>query len=171
MNKKNLLKSPVLLDKVHDVASFDCGEEALNEYLTRFAYINNKHSSSRSYVTCRNNRVVGYYTLTIGSVTQEEATSRVSKGMAIHRPIPVIILARLAVDRNEQGTGIGKELLKDALIRAVQGADIISGRAILVHAKNKAAKGFYQKYGFESSTIDEYHLLLLLKDIKKTLEI
>lgn len=171
MNKKYFLKSPVLLDNSHDVSSFDCGEETLNDYLIQFAYINNKHSSSRTYVACRDNKVVGYYTLTIGSVTHEEATSRVSKGMAVHRPVPVIILARLAVNQNEQGTGIGKALLRDALIKATQGADIISGRAILVHAKNRKAKDFYQKYGFEPSPIDEYHLFLLLKDIKKTLKI
>ena len=171
MNKKQSLKSPVLLTKSHDVSSFDCGEEALNDYLMRFAYINNQHGSSRTYVTCIDNRVVGYYTLTIGSVTHEEATSRASKGMPLHRPIPVIILARLAIDQEEQRKGIGKALLQDALIKAVQGSGIIGGRAILVHAKNKKAKDFYQKYGFEPSPIDEYHLLLLLKDIKKTLNI
>jgi GNAT superfamily N-acetyltransferase len=171
MNKKQSIKSPALLDKSHDVSSFDCGEEALNDYLAQFAYINNKHSSSRTYVACIDNRIVGYYTLTIGSVTHEEAASRTSKGMALHRPIPVIILARLAIDQNEQGKGIGKALLKDALIKATRGADIIGGRAILVHAKNKKAKDFYQKYGFEPSPIDEYHLFLLLKDIKKTLKI
>jgi len=170
-NKKPLLKSPLLLSKIHDVSSFDCGEEALNEYLSRFAYINNQHSSSRTYVTCRDNRVVGYYTLTIGSVAKEAVPSRIAHGLAFHRPIPVIILARLAVDQSEQGVGIGKALLRDALVRCVQGADIIGGRAILVHAKNKKAKNFYQQYGFESSPIDDYHLYLLLKDIKKTLGI
>lgn len=168
-NKKTYLKSPALLNKNHNTNSFDCGEKALNEYLIKFAYINNQHSYSRTYVTCRNNQVMGYYTLTIGSVTHEKAPSRIRKGLSINRPIPIIILARLAVDKNKQGLGIGKSLLKDALIKSVKGAEHIGGRAVLVHAKNKKAKSFYQKYGFEQSPIDEYHLYLLLKDIKKTL--
>lgn len=171
MNKKHSPKYPVLLDQSHDLCSFDCGDSALNNYLRQFAYINNRHGSSRTYVTCQDNQVIGYYTITIGSVSHEAATSRITTGMAPHRPIPVIILARLAIDLKKQGSGIGKGLLKDALIRATQGADIIGGRAILVHAKDRHAKDFYQKYGFEPSPIDDFHLYLLIKDIKKTLSI
>ena len=170
MNKKQPLKSPVLLDKNHLVDSFDCGIEALNDYLIKYAYTNNKNSSSRTYVSCRDNRVVAYYTITPGSVTKQDVPSRVGKGLASH-PVPVIILARLAVDISEHGSGIGRSLLQNALIRIINAVDIIGGRAVLVHAKNKSAKSFYLKYGFEESPIDSFHLYLLVKDIKKTLEI
>lgn len=169
MNKEQALKSPVLLDKSHDVADFDCGIEALNVYLKQFAYINNQNSSARTYVALRGNRTVGYYTLTPGSVAREETPQRISKGLARH-PVPVIILARLAVDKKEQGVGLGKGLLKDALLRIISAADIIGGRAVLVHTKDEKARSFYEKYGFESSPIDQFHLYLLLKDINKTLK-
>lgn len=103
-----------------------------------------------------------------GSVTLEEAPSRVAKGLA-RRPIPIILLARLAVDRTAQGSGLGKALLRDALLRIVQAADSIGGRAVLVHAKHDRAKAFHEPFGFEPSPIDQFHLFLLLKDLKKTL--
>ena len=168
MSKQTPLKSPVLLDKSHVVMDFDCGSAPLNKYLVRFAYENNRNRSSRTYVAARDKKVVGFYTLTPGSVSREDAPSRVTKGLANH-PIPVIILARLAVDTSEKGTGLGKGLLKDALARIVEAADIIGGRAVLVHGKDDAAKSFYQKFGFEQSPLDPFHLFLLLKDIKKTL--
>jgi GNAT superfamily N-acetyltransferase len=164
------LKPPVLLDTSHVTDDFDCGVEALNEYLKRFAYVNNQNSSSRTYVAVRETRVVGYYTVTPGAVVREDTPLRVAHGLARH-PVPVIVLARLAVDRTEQGIGLGKALLKDALLRIVQAADLIGGRAVLVHAKNERAKAFYQRFGFEPSPIDDLHLYLLLKDIRKTLEV
>lgn len=167
-NKAQPLKAPVPLEAFHAIDDFDCGDEALNTYLRKFARINNQNSSARTYVTARNERVVGYYTLTPGAVTKQEAPQRVGKGLADH-PLPVIVLARLAVDKSEQGTGLGKGLLKDALLRIVGAADIIGGRAVLVHAKNSQAKSFYEHFGFEPSPIDQFHLYLLLKDIKKTL--
>ena len=168
MSKEYPLKTPVLLEGLHGTDDFDCGDETLNTYLKKFARINNQNSSARTYVAARNNRVVGYYTLTPGSVVKEDAPQRVGKGLANH-PIPVIILARLAVDKTEQGAGIGKGLLRDALLRVTGAADIIGGRAVLVHAKDKPAKSFYEHFGFEPSPIDQFHLYLLLKDIKKTL--
>ena len=113
----------------------------------------------------RDNRVVGYYSLAAASVQHEEAAPRVAKGLAKH-PIPVVLLARLAVDQSEKGKGLGTALLKDALVRSLQGADIIDCRAVLIHAKDQAAQTFYRKFGFESSPIDEFHLFLLMKDIK-----
>lgn len=168
MSKKLPLESPVLLSQAHDVDGFDCGAETLNTYLRRFAFINNQNSSARTYVALRGYRVVGYYTLTPGSVTREEVPQRVKQGLARH-PIPIILLARLAVDQTEQGTGLGKDLLRDALLKVVRAADIIGGRALLVHAKDEKAQSFYEHFGFEPSPIDSYHLYLLLKDIKKTL--
>lgn len=168
MNNEHPLKAPVLLEEFHSVDGFDCDVEALNTYLKKFALANNKNSSAKTYVATRDNQVVGYYTIAAGSVAQEEAPERIRKGLAKH-PIPVILLARLAVDKAEQSTGIGKGLLKDSLLKIVGAADIIGARAVAVHAKDTRAQSFYEHFGFESSPIDPFHLYLLLKDIKKTL--
>ena len=163
------LELPVLLSLSHEIEGFDCGIASLDTYLKRFAYVNNQNGSARTYAALRGKRVVGYYTLTPGSVNREEAPQRVSQGLARH-PIPIILLARLAVDKTEQGKGLGGGLLRDALLRVMAAADIIGGRAFLVHAKDEKAKSFYEHFGFESSPIVPFHLYLLLKDIKKTFE-
>ena len=108
--------------------------------------------------------MVGYYTLAAGSVSRAEAPDRVSKGLANH-PVPVILLARLAVDRSEQGQGLGKGLLKDAFRRVILAADLIGCRALLVHAKDDGAKAFYEKVGFVPSPTNPLHLYLLVKNI------
>lgn len=151
------LPKPVPLEKYHDVSAFDCGAAPLNDFLHRFAWQNQQNRSARTYVVLRDSRVVGYYSLAAGSVEHDEATSRVGKGLAKH-PIPIILLARLAVDQKEKGRGLGAALLKDALLRSCQTADVIGCRAVVVHAKDQAAQAFYRKYGFESSPIDEFHL-------------
>jgi GNAT superfamily N-acetyltransferase len=158
------LERPVALTADHELSAFDCGAPALNDYLRKYAFQNHQSHSARTYVATRGRRVVGYYTLAAASVGREEAPARVAKGMSRH-PVPIILLARLAVDRAEQGKGLGAALLKDALLRAAQAADVIGCRAVLVHAKDEAAKRFYQKFGFEPSPVDELHLYLLMKDI------
>jgi predicted N-acetyltransferase YhbS len=160
------LKAPVPLERGHVVDQFDCGSLPLNGYLTRFAWSNQQSGATRTYVACRGKRVVGYYSLAFGSVEHEAASPRVRKGLAQH-PIPIMLLARLAVDVREQGRGIGSALLKDALLRTLQAADIGGLRAVIVHAKDVQAKAFYEKFGFESSPIDELHLMLLLKDVRR----
>ncbi|MFH1504213.1 MAG: GNAT family N-acetyltransferase [Candidatus Omnitrophota bacterium] len=170
MKSKSPFSSIGLLEKHHAVDTFDCGIESLNEYLIKFAYVNNQNRSSRTYITSIKEKVIGYYTLAPGAVVKEDAPERIAQGLARH-PVPVIILARLAVDKTKQGVGIGAGLLKDAFLRIVSAADIIGGRAVLVHAKNNSAKAFYKKFGFEQSPIDSLHLFLLLKDIKKVLGI
>lgn len=164
------LKNPILLDLHHDVDSFDCGIEQLNNYLRNFALTNNQNGSARTYVTTKTGKVVGYYTLTPGAVIKDTATHRVKKGLANH-PVPVIIIARLAVDKNHQGRNIGKALVRDALLKTVEAADIIGGRAVLVHAKNTQVRRFYENLGFEASPVEPLHLYLLIKDIKKTLDL
>ena len=159
------LHGPVPLEKSYEVAGFDCGATQLNDYLQKHAWHNQQNRSARTYVVLRGPQVVGYYSLAAGSVQHEEATARVAKGLARH-PIPVVLLARLAVDQTEKRKGLGAALLKDALFRSLQAADIIGCRAVLVHAKDQAAQDFYRKFGFESSPIDEFHLYLLMKDIK-----
>jgi predicted N-acetyltransferase YhbS len=160
------LKAPVPLERGHILDPFDCGSPPLNDYLTRFAWSNQQSGAARTYVACRGKRVVGYYSLAFGSIEHEAASPRVRKGLARH-PIPIMLLARLAVDIREQRRGIGKALLKDALLRTLQAADIGGLRAVIVNAKEARAKAFYEKFGFASSPIDALHLMLLLKDVRK----
>lgn len=158
------------ISESHDVSRFDCGgHESLNDWLKRFALTNQRNESARTYVVHRNGSVVGYYSISAGSISAEEAPARISKGLARH-PIPVILLARLAVDKDEKGTGLGKALLKDGLIRIAQAADIVGARAVLVHAIDEPAKKFYQHFDFEPSPIHELQLMLLMKDLRKALE-
>ena len=147
------------------VESFDCGLPALNQFLHRFALVNQKSDSAQSYVCCHTGVVVGFYSLAVGSVEPATATPRVVKGIPQH-PVPVMILARLAVDLKHQRVGLGKALLKDALQRTAQAADIAGIRALLVHAKDDTARQWYLNWGFEPSASDPFHLFLLMKDIK-----
>lgn len=148
-----------------ELDEFDCGNAALNQYLQRFALSNQKAHSAQTYVSCCERVVAGFYSLAVGSVESHEAAPRVIKGLARHS-IPVMILARLAVDGAHQGAGLGKALLKDALLRTAQAADIAGIRALLVHAKDDAARQWYLSWEFEPSPTDPLHLYLLLKDLK-----
>jgi len=152
------------LRREHELDSFDCGKEDLNRFLKRHAWNSQQAHNAQSYVLAQKLAVVGYYSLAAGSVTHEEATKRAKKGLARH-PIPVILLARLAVDVSLQGKKIGPALLKDALLRAASAADTIGARAVLVHAKDDDAKGFYEHFDFEPSPSDPYHLMLIMKDL------
>jgi GNAT superfamily N-acetyltransferase len=145
------------------------GHESLNDWLKRFALTNGRNESARTYVVHRNRLVVGYYSISAGSVSVEEAPARISKGLARH-PIPVILLARLTVDKDERGTGLGKALLKNALRRVAQAADILGARAVLVHAIDEQAKKFYEHFDFEPSPVHDLQLMLLMKDLRKALE-
>jgi GNAT superfamily N-acetyltransferase len=145
--------------------TFDCGQLELNQFLQRFALVNQKSNSAQTYVSCHTGAVVGFYSLAVGSVDPANATSRVVKGVPRH-PVPVMILARLAVDLKHQRVGLGKALLKDALLRTTQAADIAGIRALLVHAKDDAARQWYLNWEFEPSASDPLHLFLLMKDLK-----
>jgi GNAT superfamily N-acetyltransferase len=159
------------LARSHDLGHFDCGAHAsLNDWLKRFAWVNQQNEVSRSYAVHRANRVVAYYSIATGSVRREEAAARVAKGLANH-PVPIILLTRLAVDRNEQGKGLGNALLKDALIRIAAAADIVGARAALVHAIDAKAAAFYRCFGFEPSPGNELHLMLLMKDLRMGLRV
>jgi len=162
--------SPVeRLSKEHDVHEFDCGRhESLNLWLKRHALQNQSSDSSRTYVVHRANAVVGYYAISAGSIAREDAPSRTAKGQP--NPIPISLLGRLAVDKSEQGIGLGKALLKDALLRTERAADILGIRAVLVHAIDPQAKAFYEKFDFEPCPGDDLHLMLLMKDLRKQLK-
>jgi GNAT superfamily N-acetyltransferase len=148
--------------------AFDCGQAALNQFLQRYALVNQKANSAQTYVCCQGDLVVGFYSLAVGSADPEAAPSRVAKGLARH-PVPVMILARLAVDKAHQRKGLGRALLKDALLRTAQAADIAGIRCLLVHAKDEAARDWYESWEFEPSPSDPYHLFLMLKDLKSLL--
>jgi GNAT superfamily N-acetyltransferase len=156
------------LSPTDSLDQFDCGLPALNQFLQRYALVNQNANSAQTYVCCRRGEVVGFYSLAVGSVDPEDAPSRVMKGLARH-PVPVMILARLAVDRDHQDKGLGKALLKDALLRTVQAAEIAGIRCLLVHAKDEAARQWYESWEFEPSPTDPYHLFLMLKDLKALL--
>lgn len=151
------------------VDQFDCGKADLNQFLQRYALVNQKANSAQTYVCCCDSCVVGFYSLAVGSVNPDSAPTRVTKGLAKHA-VPVMILARLAVAQEHQGNGLGKALLKDAILRTVQAADIAGIRSLLVHAKDDDARAWYQAWEFEPSPTDPYHLFLMLKDIKKLID-
>jgi GNAT superfamily N-acetyltransferase len=165
LNEKYPLSEVELLNEDHLLDRFDCGEhESLTIWLKRFARINQAGNSSRTYVVHRAKRVIGYYSLAASSVRKEEASVRSAKGQPNH-PIPVILLARLAIDNTEQHQGLGPALLKDSLQRCLRAAKEIGARAVLVHAIDEKAKGFYRHFGFEDCAVDDLHLMLLIKDI------
>ena len=150
----------------HSTEGFDCGKDELNRFLKRFALANQQANSAQTYVANRNGVVVGYYSLAVGGVGHQMASARVTKGMARH-PIPVMVLARLAVDLSEQGQGTGKGLLKDALRRTAAAADIAGIRALFVTAKDDDAQRFYEHYNFDPSPADPRQLFLVMKDLKR----
>ncbi|MUG97724.1 GNAT family N-acetyltransferase [Scytonema sp. UIC 10036] len=161
------LNAPVLLTKSHEIEDFDCGKPPLNNFLIKYALQNPASGGARTYVLTRAQRVIGYYSLAPGSISPEDAPARVIKGQGRY-PVPVILMARFAVDSSEQGKGLGKAMFRNALSRAVAGAEIIGGRAFLVHAKDEEACAFYLKFGMEESPTNPLHLLLLFKDIRQS---
>lgn len=153
------------LRRTHVVDAFDCGNDALNRFLIRYAFQNQQANAAQTWVALDGQRVVGYYTLVVGEIAYEGAPTRLSKGLARH-PVPIMLLARLAIDKQYQGRKLGAGLLKDAILRTLQAADIAGIRAIAVHAKHENARRFYERFDFVPSPTDPYHLFLLLKDVK-----
>jgi GNAT superfamily N-acetyltransferase len=149
----------------HQIDLFDCGTQALNRYLQRFAWQNQRADSSQTYVALIGEQIVGYYTLTVGEVSYGDAPERLAKGLPRY-PVPIMIIARLAVERTFQGQRLGQGLLLDAMRRTLQVAEIAGIRAILVHAKDERAKAFYEHFGFESFPVNSLTLYRLLKDIR-----
>ena len=163
------LAEPELLAKHHDVEQFDCGEAALNEWLVEHAWASQRAETARTYVTHRGGVVRGYYSLAAGSVIPGEAAARVAAGGGRH-PVPVVVLARLAVDMSEQNAGIGTGLVRDALFRVAAAGDIVGIRAVLVHLKRPELAAFYAKFDFEPSPVDEDQMFLLMKDLRRALQ-
>lgn len=153
------------LHRMHAVEDFTCGQPELDRFLTRHALQAQQAGSSLTYVALSDNKVVGFYSLVVGEVRHADAPERVVKGMPRH-PIPLMVLARLAVHSDWQGRRIGAGLLLDALMRTLQAADIGGIRALAVHAKDEPAAAFYQHFGFVPSPTDKRHLFMLIKDIR-----
>ncbi len=161
------LSGPEPLGPEHCVEDFCCGVDSLDAYLSHQALADQRAEKSRTYVFTDHARVVAYSTMAAAAVGPAAAPARLAAGQGLH-PIPVILLARLAVDMAWQGHGIGEAVLIDALTRAAQAADVIGARAVLVHATNAEASTFYARYGFEASPTDSLHLVMLMKDIRAT---
>ena len=145
---------------------FDCGKPVLTDWLLRHARQAQGSGSARTFVSCEEDRVVGYYSLTVGQIDTLEAPERVRKGMGQY-PIPLVILARLAVDLDYQGRGLGFSLLQDAIHRAITVAEHAGIRAMLTHPLDAEAAAFYRRFGFESVPQSDRHLILLLKDARR----
>ena len=163
-----LFSQPEPLTASHDTPLFDCGKAPLNEFLQRYALVNQANGSARTFVSLSEGQISGYYSLAAASAEHLAEPLRISKGLARH-PIPMLLLARLAVDLKAQGQGLGRSLLQSALGKYLQASEVIGSRALMVHTIDEAAIGFYQSYGFEPSPVDATHLYLLTKDIRKTL--
>ena len=153
------------LHRTHAVEEFACGQTDLDRFLIRHALQAQQAGSGLTYVGLSDQAVIGFYTLVVGEVRRADAPERVVKGMPRH-PIPLMVLARLAVHRDWQGRRIGSGLLLDALMRTLQAADIGGIRALAVHAKDEAAASFYRHFGFVPSPTDARHLFMLIKDIR-----
>ena len=163
-----LFSQPEPITASHDTSLFDCGKAPLNQFLQRYALVNQANGSARTFVSLSGGQISGYFSLAAASAEHAAVPSRVSKGLARH-PIPMLLLARLAVDLNAQGQGLGRSLLQSALSKYLQACEVIGCRALMVHAIDEAAIGFYQSFGFEPSPVDAAHSYLLTKDIRKTL--
>ncbi len=159
--------APEVLQPEHDLSAFDSGVPALDDWLRRRALRNQESGASRTYVVISEGQVVGYYALANGAVAQTEATGRTRRNMP--DPIPVMVLGRLAVDARMQGRGLGRALLRDAVLRTMQAAELAGIRAILVHALSDDAKRFYERCGFQPSPIDPMMLMITLRDAERAL--
>lgn len=144
------MKPICLLQKGHDRSTFDCGQPELNEYLQRYARQSQERGGSKTYVALDGKRFIGYYTLVVGEVEWTDCPEALRKGLGRY-PVPVIVIARLAVDKAIHGKGVGMGLLKDAFLRVLQVADIVGVVAVIVDAKDAPVRDYYlgKNLGFQ----------------------
>ena len=157
---------PQALGLSHRLDEFDCGKPALTQWLLHHARQAQASGSARTFVVCEQDRVAGYYSLTVGQIDTLEAPERIRRGMGQY-PIPLVILARLAVDADYQRSGLGFSLLQDAIMRTVSISDQAGIRALLTHPIDAKADAFYRRFGFESTPTHDRQLILLLKDARR----
>ncbi len=159
------LRAVELLTDLHRVEGFDCGQVELDHWLVHTARVASRAGTAATYVLCRGPGVVGYYALAMGSISHASAPSRLRRGMP--DPVPVVVLARLALDRAEQGNRLGGQLLVDALRRCVRGGQEFGARAVVVDAIDDQAAAFYHHFGFHD--LEGHRLWRRLTDIAHAL--
>ena len=156
------VSTPEPLSAAHNCEVFDCGEPVLNDWLKRRALKIEDSGASRTFVVCQDDNVIGYYGLATGSVMHKDAPSKVKRNMP--EPVPMMVLGRLAVDKSAQSMGIGRGLLKDAILRTITVAKQAGIKALLVHALSEEARKFYLQCGFIESPLDPMQLMITVKD-------
>ena len=159
--------APERLASDHDLSGFDSGTPVLDDWLRRRALTNQESEASRTYVIRAGGPVVGYYALAAGAVAQAGATGRARRNMP--DPVPVMVIGRLAIDSRHQGRGLGRALLRDAILRTLRAAEIAGIRAMLVHAISDDARRFYERCGFRPSPLDPMTLMITLEDARRQL--
>jgi GNAT superfamily N-acetyltransferase len=160
------VRGPEPLGPQHRLEGFDCGKPALNDWLVRHARQAQGSGSAKTFIVSEDDRVAGYFSLTVGQIDALDAPERIRKGMGQY-PIPIVILARLAVCQQNQGRGIGIGLLQDAIRRTLLIAEQAGIRAMLTHPIDEQAAQFYNRFGFIPSPLREQQLLLLVKDARR----
>ena len=165
---KGTLSSPEPLTAEHAIDAFDSGQPVLDNWLRRRALANQSSGASRAYVVCEDERVVAFHALASGAIAQANVSGRFRRNMP--EPIPLVVLARLAVDREYQGRGLGRAMFRDSARRVVQAADCIGVRGIIVHAISEVAQRFYIALGFDPSPVDARTLLVTLRHLQSALQ-
>jgi GNAT superfamily N-acetyltransferase len=160
------LGSPVPFQASHDATRFDCGKVALNDWL-RDTASRSEGRSARCFVTLQRNIIGGYYCLAAGAVQHDGAPRKLRQNLP--SPTPIVIIGRLAVDKSLQGKGIGRGLLKDALLRVTKASEMVGARAVVVHAVDQESVPFYARYGFRAFPMGSQTLYLTIEDIIKNL--
>lgn len=158
------ITAPEPITSAHILTDFDCGVSSLNDWLKRQALKNEVSGASRTFVACKDLQVIGFYALAAGSVIRRQAPGKIKRTMP--EPIPVMVLGRLAVDFRWQKNGIGRGLLKDAVLRTIQAAKYAGMRALVVHALSEEARKFYLRHGFLESPLNQFTLMLPLGGVK-----
>ena len=162
------LSRPEPLADAHELNDFLCGVASMDDWLKRRARPNQVSGASRTFVVADNHKVVGYYALASGAIAVEAGVGRFRRNMP--DPIPVAVLGRLAVDRSQQGRGLGRALFRDCAMRVANAADTIGIRGIIVHAISEQAKAFYLALGFDASPKEPMMLMVTLGDVRRLME-
>jgi predicted N-acetyltransferase YhbS len=157
------------LDAHHDVTTFNSGKRELDTWLQRHALAAQRMDSARTFVATRSDRIIGYFSLTMGSVLRAEAPAKLVRGMPAY-PVGMVLLARLAVDQSEQGKGVGAMLLAEALRKAVAAGEVAAARLIVVDAVDDSAAAFYQRYGFIQTPENPLRFYRRVKDVRASLD-